>query len=577
MPKSTIGPLEGMSCPILTMLRFYQSSSSVLVEPIELSVSSSVCQEIGKGEFMRARKLDQKKRLLVGILVGIVFGFLVSMGQQLRGQTPEPQMLHPNLAVRKVAANLTTPISLEFLDKNDFLLLEKDSGKVQRVINGVVAHTALDLAVNFASERGLLGIALHPKFPTNPGVYLYWTCRTANAPADPFVPEVERCSSIPELGSDTDDVLAVPLLANRVDRFVWNGVTLTFERNLIMLRAFQNDQAPDPPNQGDENQPPRGNHDGGVITFGADGKLYILVGDLGRRSWLQNLPSGPSETGLGPVVPDDQFGGPQADDAHFGGAILRLNDDGSTPPSNPFFRVGALIGGEIGANIQKLFVYGIRNSFGMAVDPFSGHLWFQENGEDAFDELNRAAPGMNGGWIQIMGPLGRVAEYKQIETTALHHEDFPNLQQFRWPAERIADTPQEAAGRLFMLPGAHYRDPQFSWKHVLAPAAIGFVKGRALGTQFAGDLFVGFSVPEPLGGPLFRFNLTANRRRIATGDTRLKDRVADNLDFHDLTESESLLIGRDFGVITDIKTGPNGNLFVISLDKGAIYEIYSEN
>lgn len=41
-----------------------------------------------------------------------------------------------------------------------------------------------------------------------------------------------------------------------------------------------------------------------------------------------------------------------------------------------------------------------------------------------------------------------------------------------------------------------------------------------------------------------------------------------------ITESESLLIGRDFGVVTDIKTGPNGNLFVIWLDQGTIYEIF---
>jgi len=51
-------------------------------------------------------------------------------------------------------------------------------------------------------------------------------------------------------------------------------------------------------------------------------------------------------------------------------------------------------------------------------------------------------------------------------------------------------------------------------------------------------------------------------------------RVADNPTFHDLTESESLLIGRDFGIVTDIETGPNGNLFVVSLSDGAIYEIF---
>ncbi len=89
-----------------------------------------------------------------------------------------------------------------------------------------------------------------------------------------------------------------------------------------------------------------------------------------------------------------------------------------------------------------------------------------------------------------------------------------------------------------------------------------------------GDLFVGFSTTDTLGGPLFRFNLTGNRRNIATDDPRLEDRVADNLDFHEMTESESLLIGRDFGIITDVQTGPNGNLFVVSLDQGAVYEIF---
>ena len=64
----------------------------------------------------------------------------------------------------------------------------------------------LDLAVNISSERGLLGIALHPSFPTNPGVYLYWTESTT--------------------GADTNVLSQTPLLGNRVDRFVWNGSTL---------------------------------------------------------------------------------------------------------------------------------------------------------------------------------------------------------------------------------------------------------------------------------------------------------------------------------------------------------------
>ena len=496
-----------------------------------------------------------------------------------------PEMVVPNLEVNAVASGLDTPTSIAFIGPNDLLVLEKNTGRVMRVTDGVITGTALDLGVNAASERGLLGIALHPEFPTNPGVYLFWSCRGASPPADdPFFPVEQNCADKPTLGDDTttEDILATPMLGNRVDRFRWNATsgTLTFEFNLVKLLAFQNDGAPEPPNQNDDGdgtnpqQPERANHDGGVIAFGPDGKLYVLFGDVGRRGQLQNLPCGPTAmTCPGAVTPDDQFGGPEPDDKHFTGVVLRLNDDGSTPTDNPFFGVGASIGGEVGDNLRTVFSYGLRNSFGMDFDPRSGALWTQENGEDAFDELNRVTAGQNSGWIQLAGPASRVSEFKAIEETSFHHEEFPNLQQFRWGPERIADTPAEALARLFVLPGSQYSDPEFSWKHVLAPAAIGFMDGRGLGPQYAGDLFVGMSVPEPLGGPLFHLNLTGNRRAIAVDDPRLADRVADNPTFHDMTESESLLVGTGFGVVTDIEPSPEGTLYVVSLDQGTIYEV----
>jgi glucose/arabinose dehydrogenase len=347
-----------------------------------------------------------------------------------------------------------------------------------------------------------------------------------------------------------------------------------------MLRAFQNDGAPLPAGQGDEDQPPRGNHNGGVIRFGPDGKLYVQMGDNGRRGQLQNLANGPN----GPDAPtndDDQFGGPEPDDAHFTGVILRLNDDGTTPSDNPFVAAGAAVGGEVGENIQKIYAYGLRNGFGMAFDPLSGALWEQENGDDSFSELNRVDPGFNSGWVQIMGPPDRIGQFKTIETTEVPDPPDPNastyfgLQQLRWSPVNIADSPQEALSRLFMLPGAHYSAPEFSWKFEVAPGAIGFVEGRGLGPQFEGDLFVAGARPFLEGGHLFRLELTGNRRAIGTDDPRLEDRVADNLLKWEITESESLLIGRNFGVGTDMQMGPNGNLFIVSISNGAIYEIFA--
>jgi glucose/arabinose dehydrogenase len=460
-----------------------------------------------------------------------------------------PTLLDSRLEVATLTSGLVTPATIAFIGPDDLFVLEKNTGKVKRIVKGAVQSTVLDLAVNFGSERGLLGIALHPRFPRNPGVYLFWTESST--------------------GADTDVLNQTPLLGNRVDRFVWNGSTLSLDHNLIKLRAIQQDFTTVTNTFGTFTQPERGNHDGGILRFGPDGKLYVLFGDVGRRGQLQNLADGP----FGPGQPDDQFGGPTPDDAHLSGVILRLNADGTTPRNNPFVEAGEEMGGAAGANVKKIFAYGLRNSFGMAFDPRSGELWTQENGEDAFDELNHVEAGFNGGWIQIAGPVERVAQFRQIETTALHHEDFPNLQQFRWGPERIAETPEEALGRLFVLEGSEYQDPEFSWKFVLAPAGIGFLDGRGLGRKYRNNLFVGFSTTDTLGGPLFRFELKGNREELRFGDRRLRDRVADNLDFHELTESESLLFGTDFGIVTDIATGPNGNLFVVSLDQGAIYEI----
>jgi uncharacterized protein (TIGR03118 family) len=472
-----------------------------------------------------------------------------------------PAVLDPNLTVRTVVSGLNQPTTMAFLGTNDFLVLEKTTGKVQHVVNGVLAGTVLDLPVNGASERGLLGIALSPNFSNDHNVFLYWTQSST--------------------GADSLNLADVPLLGNRVDRFIWNGSTLTFDRNLIQLHAFQEDH-------NTPTAPMQGNHNGGIIRFGPDGKLYIIIGDNGRRGWMQNLVNGP----FGPGIPDDQFGGPEPDFAHLTGVIIRLNPDGTTPTDNPFFRtakrvadqirprVGDTVADQVEADLKKVYAYGVRNSFGMAFDPLTGNLWEQENGDDAFDEINRVTPGQNNGWVQVMGPISRVAQFKAIETSTaidpVTNTSYFGLQQARWSPNNIPDTPEQARKALFMLPGAHYSDPVFSWKFAVAPAGLGFLNSSALGSQYRGDLFVGEARTFLDNGYLFDFHFKNNRKQFDFSDPRLKDGVADNNNKFDITESESLLFGTGFGIATDIQTGPDGNLYVVSLSDGKVYEIFAK-
>ncbi len=485
-----------------------------------------------------------------------VLSAVISHPIPARADTTPLAMLDPNLqATVELNAGISQPIGIVFLGLNDYLVLEKASGQIKRVINRVIQPTpVLDLAVNSNSERGLLSMVLHPNFPDVPLAFVRWTESST--------------------GSDSAVVGEVPLTGNRVDRFIWNGSTLTFDRNLIMLRSRQTDNLTVPGHPGPTNAAEQGNHNGGVLRFGPDGKLYLFMGDQGRRGWMQNLPNGPFLT---PPIVDDNFGGPMPDNAHLSGVILRLNEDGTAPPDNPFFAVGASMGGEVGANIQKVYSYGHRNGFGMAFDPYSGFLWDTENADDAYSELNRVIPGMNGGWVQLAGPLSRIADWKQIETTLFGS----NLQQVRYPPTRAAYTATLALSRMFMLPGATYVDPDLSWRFEIGPAGTTFVKGTALGAEYDGTLWMGSargnSQVGANGGSVYRFELTSNRLHIdVSADPRLADRVADNLSRaqkFDGTESETLQIGTGFGTTPSIEQGPEGNLYVVSLTDNAIYKI----
>ena len=172
-----------------------------------------------------------------------------------------------------------------------------------------------------------------------------------------------------------------------------------------------------------------------------------------------------------------------------------------------------------------------------------------------------------------MGPLDRVAQFKAIETTRARRSrrtpprraGYYGLQQMRWDPANIADSPDEAWDRLVKLPGSRFSDPEMTWKYEVAPGGIDFLSSRELGRDYKGDLFVGSARGALLqGGNIFRLDIDDNRREVDVEDRRLRDKVADNVAKYDITESESLLWGENFGVTPDLRESPDGTLYVVS-------------
>ena len=111
------------------------------------------------------------------VAVVAVLGAAVGQPVTARADTTPATMLDPNLQVTTVlSAGIDQPIGIVFLGLNDYLVLEKASGQIKRVINGAIQpNPVLDLPVNSNSERGLLSMVLHPNFPATPFVYVRWT------------------------------------------------------------------------------------------------------------------------------------------------------------------------------------------------------------------------------------------------------------------------------------------------------------------------------------------------------------------------------------------------------------------
>ena len=254
-----------------------------------------------------------------------------------------PVVLDSLLKVEVVAEDLDTPTTMAFLAPNDFLILEKDKGTVQRVINGqTLDRPLLDVNVANSVERGMCGIAVST-IGSKTYVFLYFT-------------EIE--------GKDGSDRVGKAPIGNRLYKYELVDNKLVNPTLLLDLPAI-----------------PGPRHNGGVIEIGPDNNIYVPVGDI-DGSFKVDFEATETQNFQKGIDADGRSG------------ILRIKQDGEP--------VGEGILGE-SMPLRLYYAYGIRNSFGLDFDPITGSLWDTENGPHEGDEINLVYPGFNSGWHEIYG------------------------------------------------------------------------------------------------------------------------------------------------------------------------------
>ncbi|MBY0277442.1 PQQ-dependent sugar dehydrogenase [Candidatus Binatia bacterium] len=233
-----------------------------------------------------------------------------------------------------VVDSLSSPTAIAFLPDGRLLVAEK-SGALKLVTAGV-ASTLVNIPVCSTSEMGLLGIAVDPAFASNGFIYLY------------------RTNPVNGCGSATgrfNEVVRVTMASNAID----------IGSLSVLLTGMRTDN---------------GNHDGGGLRIGPDGKLYVGVGDTGKGDNI----GGPGSS-TNPYAQDQNA---------LEGKILRLNLDGTIPADNPFV-------GQVGKRAE-IFAYGLRNPFRMGFDPLTGSLWVGDVGDLTVEEIDIVTSGDNYSW-----------------------------------------------------------------------------------------------------------------------------------------------------------------------------------
>ena len=450
------------------------------------------------------------------VLFFVAFLLICSADYKIHGQNATiagPKVTDSNLKVELVARNLDFPTAIDFLGNDDLLLTEKDTGNVYEIINGNITAPLIHLNVTTRDERGLLGLAIsgngNNDSKDNTFVYLYYTLCGKDKATDSEV--IQQFLNGEKVGQPT-----VKGGSKKCGNYVYRYELDAKDNKLVAPKLIAS--LPGLPGP---------SHNGGKLLMDKEKNLFVTIGDLQTTKFNQNKTGYDTKAQniINGTFPDGR------------GGILRITHDGK-PVGN----------GTLGVDypLNLYYAYGIKNSFGIGLDPVTDNLWDTENGPQFGDEINLVKPGFNSGWEKVQGiwKLNQTREKDGIFDNSTKGVEFVDF---------------SSKGK--------YSNPEFVWDKPVAPTALAFLDSDKLGQQYTNDIFVGSAKK----GTLFHFDLKPDRESLdLIGD--LADLVYSKKD-----DYSQIVFGENFGVVTDLKVGPDGYLYVVSgsgeTGKGAIYKI----
>jgi glucose/arabinose dehydrogenase len=287
--------------------------------------------------------------------------WLTFLGLLLLSVTTHAQTAQPiTIRLTPLARGLTAPVAFAAAPDGRLLVVEQ-IGKIKLIKNGQLQPQPfldltgkLDRISGMYSEKGLLGLALHPQFAANGKLYVYYSARKT-------APDLNHGSIVAEYTMSPDP-------DTHTDRADANS-----ERILLTIGQ------------------PESNHNGGHLAFGPDGYLYIGSGDGGGAGDRHGaIGNGQALTTLL-------------------GKILRIDvnrQEGSKPyaipPDNPFANRTPTTYSNAPTARAEIFAYGLRNPWKFSFDA-QGRLWAADVGQDKYEEIDLIEKGKNYGWRIMEG------------------------------------------------------------------------------------------------------------------------------------------------------------------------------